>query len=367
MPSDRDAIIPLEFRLLDGSVVPYRSVRLPGAFQWVTSLFSFHGLAWTDRWKLFSHLEQIWEQAESLPSDLDSRVADEWVASIGQSQEARERIWSPLAQWLTGNALGCLSAATFVQVLSTVFLGQSLDARLTHLHGSIEDRLLGPLTRALEQHGTQVLLQAHTPEIHFGESGVSGVHLHNGTRLHAQWYIAALSYQKLLALLPERLLTRYAYFAQLGELETLPECSVQLTCRLPIRSPQLLLLAGRSFHQFTATSVGTDPITCRLSVTGNHAFTELPDDRLIDLGTREIRTMYPKAGPDEIQPGAVYRETQAALSLKPGAALLRPIQQSPIQNLLIAGAWTDTGWPANVESALVSAKRCTEVILGPPA
>jgi uncharacterized protein with NAD-binding domain and iron-sulfur cluster len=60
----------------------------------------------------------------------------------------------------------------------------------------------------------------------------------------------------------------------------------------------------------------------------------------------------------------VHRDDHAALALRPGAALRRPIQQSPIQNLLVAGAWTETGWPANVESAVVSARRCAEIITG---
>ena len=34
--------------------------------------------------------------------------------------------------------------------------------------------------------------------------------------------------------------------------------------------------------------------------------------------------------------------------------------------LLVAGAWTDTGWPANIESALVSARRCAEAITKTP-
>jgi uncharacterized protein with NAD-binding domain and iron-sulfur cluster len=50
--------------------------------------------------------------------------------------------------------------------------------------------------------------------------------------------------------------------------------------------------------------------------------------------------------------------------LTPGAARLRPLQQSPIQNLFLVGAWTDTGWPANLESALVSARRCADIIVG---
>jgi uncharacterized protein with NAD-binding domain and iron-sulfur cluster len=62
----------------------------------------------------------------------------------------------------------------------------------------------------------------------------------------------------------------------------------------------------------------------------------------------------------------VCRDDYAALSLRPGTALLRPLQQSPIQNLLVAGAWTDTRWPATVESTFISARRCVEIITAHP-
>jgi glycine/D-amino acid oxidase-like deaminating enzyme len=362
-----DRMIPLEFRLPDGRIAAYQSPHLPGALQWMTSLFRFHGLAWHDRWRLFSHLEQIWEQAQSLPADLDNRLADEWLASIGQSPEARERVWSPLIQWLTGNTLGRLSAAVFVQQLSTLFLARTMDARLTCLYGSVGNRFIVPIKQALERHGAQILTQTQAPDLRFGPNGVGGVRLHDGTALQAQWYVAALSHRKLLALLPERLLTRYAYFAQLAELETLPEIAVQFTRRSPIRSSRLLLLAGRPFHRLTIAPFETDGISCRLSAIGNPALMELGDDRLSGLGRAELRMLAPEIEREDIRFGGIYRKDEAALSLKPGAALLRPIQQSPVNNLVIAGAWTDTGWPANIESAIVSALRCAEIITGHPA
>jgi hypothetical protein len=366
-PTQADQTIPLEFRLPDGRVESYRSTHLPGALQWMTSLFGFHGLAWHDRWRLFSHLEQIWEQAASLPSDLDNRIADEWLTSIGQSQEARERIWGPLIQWLTGNALESLSAAVFVQQLSTVFLGHTMDARLTCLHGSMGDRFIAPMKRTLEQHHAQILPQTHIPDLRFGPEGINGVRLSDGSLLRAQWYVAALSHRKLPPLLPERLLTRYAYFAQLGELETLPEVAVQFSSRSTMLHPRLLLLAGRPFHQLTVTQHEPHTLRHRLSAIGNLSLIELDDDQLIALGRTELRTILPNIEPDIMSFEGISRHDQAALSLNPGAALIRPIQQSPVKNLVIAGAWTDTGWPANIESSLVSAARCAEIIAGRPA
>ena len=366
-PSQPDRTVPLEFRLPDGRVAAYQSTHLPGALQWMTSLFSFHGLAWHDRWTLFSHLEQIWEQAQSLPADLDNRLANEWLTSIGQSQEARQSIWNPLILWLTGNELECLSAAVFVRQLSTLFLGRTMDARLTLLHGSVADRFLAPLKEAGQRRHAQILTTPYAPDLRFGPDGVSGVRLHNGTVLHAQWYIAALSHQTLLALLPERLLTRYAYFAQIGELAPLPQTTIQFAWRSTVVSPRLLLLAGRPFHSLTVAPSGPAEIRYRLSAMGSSALMELDDEQLTSLGRTELRLLAPEIGQEDLHCVEIDRRSHAALSLKPGAALLRPIQQSPVDNLLLAGAWTDTGWPANIESAIVSAQRCADIITRRPA
>lgn len=359
-----ETAIPLEFALPDGQIVAYRSAHLPGALQWMMSLFSFHGLAWHDRWTLFSHLEQIWEKAKTLPADLESQVAEEWLASIGQSQNAREYIWAPLAQWLTGNALARLSAATFVRLLSTIFLGQAMDARLTHIEGTIGNRFLTHMKTALHQRGVQIRPEPHPPDLHFGPEGISGVRLHDGSLLRAQWYIAGLSHQNLLSLLPENLLTRYAYFAHLSELESFPEIAVRFTYRTDLPRPRLILLAGRQFQQVTITALGPQAVDCRLSAIGNPALMELNREELLALGGNALQALVPELEQGVRLSAEVFRDDQAALSLRPGAALLRPIQQSPLKNLLVAGAWTDTGWPANVESAVVSARRCAQIIAG---
>ena len=363
-PTHADTMIPLEFRLPDGRAVSYQSTRLPGAFQWMMSLFSFDGLAWHDRWRLFSHVEQIWEQAHTLPADLENRIADEWLTSIGQSLKARQQIWAPLTQWLTGTPVEHLSAATFVHLLSTVFLGDASDARLTHLDGLVANRLTAPMTQVLPQNRVEVVHLPHEPTLHFGQTGISHIRRHDGTRLEAQWYLVALPYQRLLTLLPERLLTRYAYFAQLTDLKNQPEIVVHMTCRATTRVPRLLLLTERPFHHLTVTPVGPEQVRYSLCTTGNSPLMELNDDQLFVLARAELSMLYPAVEMDTISAEEVSRESQATLLLIPGAARLRPLQQSPIQNMLVAGAWTDTGWPSNLESTLVSARRCAEIILG---
>ena len=94
---------------------------------------------------------------------------------------------------------------------------------------------------------------------------------------------------------------------------------------------------------------------------------ESDDDQLFAGAHTELSMLFPEITGEDVTSRAVFREHHAALLLAPGAARLRPLQQSPITNLLVTGAWTDTGWPANFESTLVSARRCAEIITAHPA
>ncbi|CUQ66962.1 FAD-dependent oxidoreductase [Candidatus Nitrospira inopinata] len=359
-----DRTIPLEFLLPDGQTAAYFPARLPGILQWIAGLSRFEGLTRRDRWRLLTYVERIWEGTESLPADLDNRTADEWLASIGQSPESRTYIWNPLGLWLTGNGLERLAGSVFIRQLSVLFLGKARDASLTYRYGSIGDRLIGPMRHALERQGAQVLRQTEPPLLRIGPRGIEEVRLHDGGSLRAQWYIAALPYRKLLALLPEQLLARYAYFAQLAELEPLPEVMVEFRRPSTAPFPRLVLLGGELFHYLVVAPSGPNETTYRLSMIGHSPLTESTDDSLLRLGYEELRRIFPHGTPRHDQSGVVHRDDHAALSLRPGATLRRPLQQSPLPNLLLAGPWTDTGWPANVESAIASARRCTDIIRG---
>lgn len=358
-----DQPMPLAFRLPSGQEAVYESARLPGAVQWMMSLFSFQGLAWQDRWRLFSHVEQIWEQADTRPADLENRTAQEWLTATGQSPDARERIWGPLAEWLTGNDPSKLSAATFVHVLSTVFLSDASDAKLLSVSGSIEQRFIVPMQQSLPHDRMEIRTLTGPPLLRFKESRLQDVKLPDGTTLQPQWYIVALPHQQLRALLPERILTRLAYFAHMTDLADLGEIVVHVKCRSSAPTARLVLLPGQTFQRFTIRPTGPEKMVCRLSARTT-ALENMHEDQVRDAAIAELLQAFPSMASQHISVDAVVQEPHAALSLAPGTARLRPLQQGPISNLLVAGAWTDTGWPANLESALVSARRCAERILG---
>jgi uncharacterized protein with NAD-binding domain and iron-sulfur cluster len=354
--------IPLEFRLPDGSLVHYPRSSFPAPLHSWVNLLRFAGIPWKERWQLASWVEQLWEGDTELPADLEQRTADEWLTSIGQSSQTRDLVWNSLARWLTGNTLAMMSADAFVRSMKPLFLSTRPDSRVSVVQDSLQACFIQPITETLTQAGATIVCNTEAAQLRYERECISGVQLRDGSLLQADWYVAALPPQQLTTLLPERWLTRYAYFQQLTELRSVESTILHVQAEQPCTTPRLILLSDTSFH-WVLTAAATPNRTSFLLVTTDIQIAQAHPDSHLDIRIRDllkslgllmpesrIASTHPRTIPDTI------------LSLKPGTKLHRPIQRSPISNLLLAGSWTDTGWPPNLESAIVSGNRCADAI-----
>ena len=357
-----EAEIPLEFRLYDGSLVHYPRTSLPAPLHTWINLLRFAGIPWKERWRLASWVEQLWEGDERLPSDLEQRPADEWLASIGQSEQTRHVVWNPLAQWLTGNDLSTMSADAFVTSMRPLFLSTRSDSRISVVQDSLQTCFVQPITKTLTHAGATILRNTEATQLRYERDCISGVLLRDGSLVQADWYVTALPPQQLTPLLPERWLTRYAYFQQLAELLSVDDAIIHVHAEQPCATPRLVLLNDTSFHSVLATKATPDRTSFSLVTTDNQIAQARPDSNLDIAITDLLRSLGLLMPQSRIASTRRRTIPGAILSLRPGTKLRRPIQRSPIANLLVVGAWTDTGWPPNLESAIVSGNRCADAI-----
>ncbi len=356
------AEVPLEFRLPDGTLVQYPRTSFPAPLHTWANLLRFAGIPWGERWQLASWVEQLWEGDAQLPADLEQRTAADWLASIGQSAQTRRVVWNPLALWLTGNDLSTMSADAFVLSMKPLFLSTRPDSRISVVQDSLQTCFVQPIAGVLMQESASILRNTEATQLRYEQDCISGVLLQDGSVLQADWYVAALPPQQLTALLPERWLTRYAYFQHLAELRSIDSTILHVDAEQPCATPRLVLLGDTPFHSVLAIAATPDHTSFSLITTDSQFAQTRPDSDLeahIHDLLKSSGLLLPKS-----TIVSTHRRTipNAILSLRPGSKLHRPIQRSPIANLLVAGAWTDTGWPPNLESAIVSGNRCAEAI-----
>ena len=355
-------IIPLEFRLPDGSLVHYPRTAFPSPLHTWVNLLRFTGIPWKERWRLASWVEQLWEGEAELPADLEQRTADDWLASIGQSAQTCRVVWNPLAQWLTGNDLVTMSADAFIRAMKPVFLSTHPDSRISVVQDSLLTCFVRPITEVLIQGNATILSNTEATQLRYNHDRISGVQLRDGSLLQADWYITALPPQQLTPLLPERWLTRYAYFQQLTELRSINGTILHVYAEQACATPRLVLLSNTSFHSVLVTSLTSDRTDFSLITTDSQCAQAQPDSNLDSSIFELLRSCGLLMVESRIASTQHRTVPNAILSLKPGTKLHRPIQRSPIANLLLAGAWTDTGWPPNLESTIVSGNRCADAI-----
>ena len=77
----------------------------------------------------------------------------------------------------------------------------------------------------------------------------------------------------------------------------------------------------------------------------------------------ELAKLFPAAATAEVESFFVTREHSATFRAGPGARSMRPSAQTPLAGLVLAGSWTDTGWPATMEGAVRSGRSAAQAAL----
>jgi flavin-dependent amine oxidoreductase len=80
-------------------------------------------------------------------------------------------------------------------------------------------------------------------------------------------------------------------------------------------------------------------------------------DRLLPALRRVLRTSA------QVRDFFVTRERHATFRPAPGCAALRPPARTAVTGIVLAGAWTATGWPATMEGAVRSGEAAADVVL----
>jgi uncharacterized protein with NAD-binding domain and iron-sulfur cluster len=76
----------------------------------------------------------------------------------------------------------------------------------------------------------------------------------------------------------------------------------------------------------------------------------------------DLRRVLPKTKDAKVLHSLVIKEKRATFSPSPGLEAMRPLPETTFSNLFLAGDWTNTGFPATIEGAVLSGKKAAELI-----
>jgi squalene-associated FAD-dependent desaturase len=298
----------------------------------------------------------------SAPERPDGATLGDWLAEHGQSQAAVAALWDLIALPTLNlrAAQGSLALGAFV--LRTGLL-QHNDAGDIGFHIRPLSETLGePAERVMGEAGVDVRLGMRAERV---ECISDGLRVRaGGSELEADTVICAVPHQRAAALLEPLLGPEAERWRRLGES---PIVNVHVVydrrvCELPfaagVDTPvqyvfDRTVAAGLAEGQYLA-----------VSLSGAVAEMGCSNGELRERYLSALRELFPRALDAVVRGFHVSREHAATFRAGPGTEALRPAARTSVPGLVLAGAWTDTGWPATLEGAVLSGHAAAREALG---
>ncbi|MDR4459508.1 MAG: FAD-dependent oxidoreductase [Nitrospirales bacterium] len=358
--------VELEFGTSEDQTLILSNARGIATLHPMIRLAGFRGLTWSDRWHLMNFLEKKWEEPHSSDHHPDMLTVESWLISAQQSALARQRIWNPFCRLFLGCDVTQASLGYFLEVLSRFWLSKPHGPETFLASPDMQNHLQQKLRQVLLEKGVTFYPSTEITGIQADSERIQAIVLARGKRLNADIYVSPLSPSELLRLLPERAPARFSCFSHLAHLQEASGTTVRMTLHDTHLPPRLILNSG-IFDWITSLPVSnTEGATT--SITG---FKLSPSPSSLHTGDWLRETFWPHINKiftlstGQSLPSGEPSVAQSAYQYIPcltGLRTFRPLPNTPIPNLFLAGSWTATPLPPSLESTVLSAYACARAV-----
>jgi len=312
---------------------------------------------------------------------LDRVTLGDWLARHGQGAGAVSALWDLIALPALNLPAAEASLALGAFVFRTGLLSAADAGDIGFHRATLSQTIGGPAQRALLQAGVQVRLGWRAERLEKSAGGLrvhgrggraaeseeradEGEHAGAGQRggegseadcVSAGAAILAVPHTRAARLL-EPLLADWA--GRLGALGSSPIVNLHVVYDRQVYNGPFAAGVGTPVqYLFDRSGASGAPAGCQyLAVSLSAAEREMgmSVDALRERYLPALRELLPRARQAKVESFLVTREHAATFRARPGVGALRPGPRTALPGLVLAGAWTDTGWPATLEGAVLS-------------
>lgn len=300
-------------------------------------------------------------------AELDGRTFGSWLADHGQSAAAIEAVWDLITVPTVNLPAAEASLATAAMVFKTGLLSEPAAADigwsrvpLGRLHG---ERAAMALGRSGVEVRTGVRVDAVRPA---GSGSGWDVVAEDGT-VGADAVIVAVPHDEAARMVPAGIIPGSDRWAALGASAIV---DVHLVFDRKVSDWPLMAGVGSPvqwvFDRTVSAGLSSPGQYLAVSLSAADEAMGARPEQLIESTATELRRLLPRARDAQVVDALVTKERQATFRAVPGSARLRPGPTAGPPGLVLAGAWTSTGWPATMEGAVRSGRAAAAACLDRP-
>jgi squalene-associated FAD-dependent desaturase len=328
--------------------VRMRAVRLPAPLHMAPALLRYRYLTPASRLRI------AWALARASDRPRQGETFAAWLRRHRQRDDSFRAFWDPFFIPALNAPLDRVSAEAGLFVIQTAFLDRS-DAACFGFARVPLARIARAAADSLDRiHLRTAVVGLHAESLTGAATDIRGVVLDNGDVVRCDAIVLAVPPPRL-----QRLVENHPALgiAGLDAFQTAPIADVHLWYDRNDFGFGFAALLGSPVQWVFEKGPGY--LCCSMSAAAD--YTSLPNAELIELCHQELVAVLPQLAGVRRLRAAATRDRDATFVPTPGLQRPGPATGSP--RVTIAGAWTDTGWPATMESAVRSGRAAARTLI----
>ncbi len=370
---------------------------LPAPLHLMPALWGLGYLTVRQRWAISRAMLRLARYRE--PDAADAPTMGQWLRDQRQPENAVKRFWALVLESALGDSLDHVSVGAARKVFVDGFMAapEAYEVLVTKLPlGEIWQRVGIWLTRR----GAKLHMRTRIECLEVDGQRFLGVVLGDGLCRRFDHVVSAVSWKQLGKLLGPKLLKQIPQAEAGTGLNASPITAVHLWFDRPITDLRHAALVGRlsqwvfqdksrsafdkgaggegsltlmevksgqaseaAKHSGNRTSGEGDRFHYTVVISASHGLVGRDSKEVLREVLGDLQTIWPIAVEAKLLHHRVLMQPAAVFSLRPGSDAIRPLQQTPIKGLFLAGDWTATDWPATMEGAVRSGYLAIEALL----
>lgn len=350
-------------------------------------LLRFKGIPLKNRLEMLTVAKQLFSTSPSKEQELDTLNVEEWLTKLGQSSLSRNFLWDVVTLGALNNHPENVSALMLFRVLRAALLGKREHSSFLVSRTGLSDVLVNPSVEFIQRNGGEVLLGTEVSKVHVENEKIVSVSTQDGKKFQAQIFLSAVpwfGFERILSnsgIRPELILKTYSgELYDSAQFQASPIISIHLWLDQTIFEEEFAaLIDTRVQWIFNKSIQSMKPLNYKavkkqgpkekipqqlsLVISGAEDYLEINKQKLISLAMEDLRRVLPKAKNANIVHSVVIKEKRATFIPAPGLDAMRPLPKTTLSNLFLAGDWTNTGFPATIEGAVLSGKEAAKLIM----
>jgi squalene-associated FAD-dependent desaturase len=349
--------------------------RLPAPFHLAGALLRYRFLSLGDRFAVARAMQAL-RGVDPDDPEADARSFGDWLAEHGQGSAALDGIWDLIARPTLNLAPGDASLAQAAQVFRVGLLGDAAAGDVGHAIVPLSEIHDVAARRALGAAGVDVRLRHGATAVVPTETGFL-VQARSGAAVESEFVILAVPPTRAAKLMAAATPSSVPGPARPGtetprtRIDAAGLGSSPIVNLHVVYDRQVLDVPfAAGVHTpvqwvFDRTAGSGLPSGQYLAVSLSAADSELEEtaEQLRRRYLPALAELLPAARSATVEVFRVTREHAATFRAAPGARALRPGPRTEFPGLVLAGTWTDTGWPATMEGAVLSGQAAAHQIL----